>query len=136
MRRSCNITALKSQILSTSLESTIESIGKHFISIGAMAQDFATTRRFPAGLLLVDIDGRNLGRKDPSPVPTVIAIFDDVSDEAKMKLALSVPALVNKTPRDRAQIYDETKLKILLKSERMEVAHLKNEKGNFYLIMS
>ena len=136
MRRNCSITALKTQILSTSLESTIESVGNNFISLGVMAQDFNTTRRFPAGLLLVDIDGRNLGRKDPSPVPTVIAIFDDVSDEAKMKLALSVPALVNKTPRDRAQIYDETKLRILLKSNRMEVAHLKNEKGIVYLTMS
>ena len=136
MRRNCSITALKSQILSTSLESTIESIGNHFISIGAMAQDFSTFRRFPAGLLLVDIDGRNVGRKDPAPVPTVIAVFDDVSDEAKMKLALSVPTLANKTPRDRVQIYDEAKVRILQKSNRMEVAHLKNEKGNFYLKMS
>ena len=94
-----------------------------------MAQDFVTTRRFPAGVLLVDIDGRNLGRKDPSPVPTVIAVFDDVSNEAKAKLALSIPMLVNKTPRERVQLYDETKLSILQKSNRMEVAQLKNDKG-------
>ena len=130
-RRSCNITALKPQVISTSLESTIESIGSQFISIGVMAQDFVTTRRFPAGVLLVDIDGRNVGRKDPTPVPTVIAVFDDVSDEAKAKLALSIPMLVNKTPRERVQLYDETKLKILQKSNRMEVAQLKNEKGDF-----
>ena len=134
MKRTCRITALKPQVLSTSLEATIEAIGHQFISIGAMAQDFRTFRRFPAGLLLIDIDGRNLGRKDPTPVPTVIAVFDDLTEESKAKLALSVPMLVNKTPRDRVQLYDETKLKILQKSNRLEVQHLKNDKGlsNFH----
>ena len=131
MRKTCNITALKPQIISTSLESTIESIGHQFISIGAMAQDFHTFRRFPAGLLLVEIDGRNLGRKDPTPVSTVIAVFDDIDDESKAKTALSVPSLLNKTPRERVQLYDEAKVGILQKSNRMEVAQLKNDQGTF-----
>ena len=129
MRRTCNITALKPQILSISLESSIESIGHQFIGLGAMSQDFATFRRFPAGLLLIDIDGRNLGRPDPTPVSTVIAVFDDIDDESKAKTALSVPMLLNKTPRERVQLYDETKLKVLQKSQRMEVAQLTNEQG-------
>ena len=129
MRKTCNITALKPQVLSISLESTIESIGHQFISIGMMAQDFTTFRRFPAGLLLVEIDGRNLGRKDPTPVSTVIAVFDDIVDSSKATTALSIPSLVNKTPRERVQLYDETKLRVLQKANRMEVAQLKNEKG-------
>ena len=94
-----------------------------------MAQDFQTFRRFPAGLLLVDIDGRNHGGNDPTPVPTVVAVFDDIDDESKAKTALSVPTLVNKTPRERVQLYNETKLLVLQASERMKVAQLKDEKG-------
>ena len=94
-----------------------------------MAQDFQTFRRFPAGLLLVDIDGRNHGGNDPTPIPTVIAIFDDVDDNTKDKTAKTIPALSNKSPRERVHLYDEAKLRALQKSNRMEVAQLKNEKG-------
>lgn len=134
MRKTCDVTALKPQVLSTNLESTIESIGHQFISIGMMAQDFNTFRRFPAGLLLVEIDGRNLGLDDPSPVSTAIAVFDDIDDGSKAKTALAIPSLVNKTPRERAQLYDETKMRVLQKSERLQVAQLKNDEGKILLL--
>ena len=94
-----------------------------------MAQDFNTFRRFPAGLLLIELDGRNLGRKDPTPVSTVIAVFDDIDDGSKAKTASSIPSLSNKSSRERVQIYDEAKVGLLQKSNRMEVAQLQDEQG-------
>ena len=131
------ITALKPQIGSTNLEATIQSTGFDIISTCALAEDFKTTGRFPAGILTIDVDGRNLGKDDATPTPVVLAIFDDVNDDFKQGLVDLFGPEECKTwePRERAHFYDEKKMEMLQKTNRLDFQQLVDEDGKFVILL-
>ena len=115
--------------MSVSVESTIQSFGSDMISLGMMAQDFVTDKRFPAALLMINVDGRNNGGLDPTPIPLVLAVFDDLTDEAKAASAGLNPNLARLSSLQRVQAFDERKVEILRKSGKFDIAQFKNSEG-------
>ena len=125
------VTDLKPQFMSVSLESTIQSFGSDMTSLGMMAQDFVTEKRFPAALLMIKVDGRNSGSLDPTPVPMVLSVLDDLTDEAKAASAGLNPNLARLSALQRVQAFDERKVELLRKSGKFDITQFKNQEGTF-----
>ena len=125
------MTTLKPHIFSMNLESTIQSVGFDALSHAIMAEDFQTSERFPAAIVLATLDGRNAGGDDPTPTPMVIALLDDIDDGNKAATVATNRKLSKLEPHERVHKFDELKIQYLADADRFDFGRLVNEKGIF-----